>query len=303
MDADLRSVRATLLGRFPGMPAPTMQLAPALALSATCAWGLSDFIGGFASRRANAFLLTTITHVSGTTLMMLLAVQTHAEFPSRHSTTWAAVAGVIGGVALAVFYRALALGNMGLTAPVAAVLGAAIPAIFGVVTEGMPGVVPLSGFLLAGTGIWLISRSEGASGTPRGIAGALLAGLGFAGYYLSIHAAGDANIFWLAGISRAISFAVNGAIVLAAAQFRPMDRRGALLAIGAGLLDSSGTALFIRSSQLGRLDVAVVISSLYPVITVLLARIFLKEHFSRWRMAGMVAALVAVPMIAWVGAK
>jgi drug/metabolite transporter (DMT)-like permease len=276
------------------------QLAPAFALCATCAWGVSDFIGGFASRRANAFLLTTITHVSGTMLMTLLARQSHAVFPDRHGVTWAAIAGLIGGVALAVFYRSLSMGNMGLTAPVAAVLGAAIPAIVGIATEGMPGAIPLTGFLLAGTGIWLISRTESAAGTPRGIGGAVLAGMGFASYYLTIHQAGNANIFWLAGISRAVSFVVTGSIVLAGAQFRPMDRLGVLLAIVAGIIDSSGTAMFIRSSQMGRLDAAVVISSLYPVITVLMARIFLKEHFSRWRLVGLVASLVAVPMIAWV---
>ena len=276
------------------------QHAPAFALSATVAWGVSDFVGGFASRRANAFLLTTITHLSGTTLMAILALRTHAEFPGRHSVTWAAIAGLVGGVVLALFYRALAMGNMGLTAPVAAVLGAAIPAIFGIVTEGMPGAIPITGFILAGAGIWLISRTEGAAGAPRGIGSALLAGLGFATYFLSIHQAGNGNVFWLAGISRSVSFVVNTAIVLVANQFRPIDRTGVALAAFAGLLDSSGTALFIRSSQVGRLDVAVVIGSLYPVITVLLARVFLKEQFSRWRMVGLAAALLAVPMIAWV---
>ena len=108
-------------------------------------------------------------------------------------------------------------------------------------------------------------------------------------------------MFWLAGISRSVSFVVNAVIVVAASQFRPIDRTGAALAAFAGLLDSSGTALFIRSGQVGRLDVAVVISSLYPVITVLLARLFLKERFSRWRMVGLAASLLAVPMIAWVG--
>jgi drug/metabolite transporter (DMT)-like permease len=261
---------------------------------------VSDFIGGFASRRSNAFLLTTITHVSGTTLMTLLALRTHATFPDAHAVRWAAIAGLIGGVALAVFYRALAMGNMGLTAPVAAVLGAAIPAVFGIYTDGMPGVIPVSGFILAGLGIWLISRTESVSGTPRGVGGALVAGLGFAGYYLTIHQAGDGNMFWLAGISRSVSFLVTGSIVLVGRQYRPVDRIGILLAVFAGFLDSSGTAFFIRASQLGRLDATVVISSLYPVITVVLAWMFLKERFSRWRFVGLVASLVAVPMIAWV---
>jgi drug/metabolite transporter (DMT)-like permease len=284
------------------MPADFQIASATCALGATLSWGLSDFVGGYASRRANAFLLTTLTHVSGTTLMTLLALRFHASFPGRHSVLWAAVAGLFGGFALAIFYRALSTGNMGLTAPVAAVLGAAIPTVFAIFTEGMPGAIPVGGFILAGIGIWLISRADNSSAAPQGIGGALLAGFGFAAYFLCIKQAGAASIFWLAAVSRFVSFFVTGAIVLATRQFRPMNLAGVGWAIGAGMLDSSGTALFIRASQTGRLDSAVVISSLYPVVTVLLARIFLRERFSRWRFVGLVASLLAVPMIAWVTA-
>ncbi len=276
------------------------QLVPAVsALAATFAWGVSDFVGGYASRRANAFLLTTITHVSGTTLMVLLALRFHSTFPARQDLPWAAAAGLFGGVALAIFYRALSTGNMGFTAPVAAVLGAAIPTIFGIFTEGMPGPVPVAGFFIAGIGIWLISRPEGPAGKPEGIAAAVIAGIGFAGYFLCIKQAGDGSVLWLAAISRAVSFLVTGAIVLATRQFKPMNLTGVAWALAAGVLDSSGSAMFIHSSQTGRLDAAVVISSLYPAITVLLALLFLKEQFSRWKFVGLVAALLAVPMIAW----
>jgi drug/metabolite transporter (DMT)-like permease len=271
----------------------------ALALAATLAWGLSDFVGGYTSRRANAFLLTTITHVSGTTLMVLLALRFHSPSPDSHGLRWATAAGLFGGVALAIFYRALAAGNMGLTAPVAALLGAAVPTAFGIWTEGAPGPVPIAGFFLAGIGIWLISRSEGATGRPKGIGTAVLAGLGFAGYFLCIKEAGNASVFWLAATSRSVSFLTTGAIVLATRQFKPMDRAGVAWGLLLGVLDITGSALFIRASQIGRLDAAVLISSLYPAITVLLARLVLKEHFSRWKLVGMLAALLAVPMIAW----
>jgi drug/metabolite transporter (DMT)-like permease len=260
---------------------------------------LSDFVGGYASRRANAFLLTTITHVSGTTLMVLLALRFHSPYPDSHGLTWATAAGLFGGVALAIFYRALAAGNMGLTAPVAALLGAAVPTAFGIWTEGAPGPVPIAGFFLAGIGIWLISRSEGATGRPKGIGTAVLAGLGFAGYFLCIKEAGNGSVFWLAATSRAVSLLTTGAIVLATRQFKPMDRTGVAWGLLLGVLDITGSALFIRASQIGRLDAAVLISSFYPAITVLLARLVLKEHFSRWKLVGMVAALLAVPMIAW----
>src|SRR3954470_5920400 len=128
------------------------------SLLAAVIWGSSDFLGGFASKRANAFLFTALVHFSGMVWMGSAAVMTHAEFPGRHAILWALAAGAAGGSALAVFYRALAAGQMGLTAPIGAVLGAALPTIFEIRTEGSPGAVPVIGFLLAGIGLWLISR-------------------------------------------------------------------------------------------------------------------------------------------------
>ena len=231
--------------------------------------------------------------------MALLAILFHSTFPARHDWLWAMAAGVFAGVALAVFYRALSQGNMGLTAPISAVLGAALPTIFAIFTEGMPGPARLIGFASACIGIWLISRSEGPEGRPHGLGMAFLAGIGFAGYFLCIKEAGDGSVFWLATISRFASFLTTAAIVLAARQFRPMHRSGIAWGISAGVLDISGSAMFIHASQTGRLDTAVLVSSLYPAITVLLARFFLGEHFSRWKIVGLLAALLAVPMIAW----
>lgn len=147
------------------------------SLAAVLAWGTSDFLGGYAARRANAFLLTTIAHAGGLLPMLALASATHASFPSHNSVLWALAGGVSGGGALAIFYRALSLGRMGLTAPVSAVLGAAIPTIFGMITQGMPGTVHIVGFVLAAAGIWLISRTEDGNG-PEGLGMAAIAGIG-----------------------------------------------------------------------------------------------------------------------------
>ena len=92
---------------------------------------------------------------------------------------------------------------------------------------------------------------------------------------------------------------ITGAIVLLQKNFSDITAAGVRWGIPTGCVDSIGTILFVRASQTGRLEYeAVVISSLYPAITVLLARIFLKEHFTRWRFIGLLAALAAVPMIA-----
>ena len=130
----------------------TAQLAPAaFSLAAGLCWGTSDFSGGFASRRSDAFLVTLLSHAAGFLLMLTLSLATHSDLPSRSSQFWAAAAGFSGGLALVIFYRALAQG-MGLTAPVAAVIGAAIPAAFTMITQGPPGALAIAGFLLAGFG-------------------------------------------------------------------------------------------------------------------------------------------------------
>jgi len=275
------------------------QVAPlAFSLLATVTWGMSDFTGGFASRRSNAFLVTTITHVSGAALMLGLGALLHEPFPSQHGIAWSMAAGTLGGLALAIFYKALAIGQMGLTAPVAALLGAAIPTLVGIVHDGWPGKITLIGFLLAAIGIWLIARVENDSGRPAGLGLAVLSGLGFAGFFLCMREAGEIHALWAAGFARVASLVATSMIVVTTRQFRPLAMAGIGLGVLAGFLDSTGSAMFVRASQSGRLDSAVVISSLYPAITVLLARLLLHEHLSRWRMIGLLAALIAVPMIA-----
>jgi len=270
----------------------------AYSLTAVGVWGASDFLGGVGARRANAFLFTAIVHVSGMVAVGAFALMTHAPFPGNASLVWSLLAGSVGGIALALFYRSLASGNMGLIAPVAAVLGAAIPTILTAFAEGFPGYRHVFGFILAGIGVWLISRSEAGAGRPEGIGMAVLAGIGFAGFYLCIHKAGDASALWIATCSRSASLLVTGAFVLFGRHLRTVPTPVLGIAVVAGILDITGSAVFIRAAQIGRLDDAVVLSSLYPAVTVLLARIFLREHFSRARTIGMVAALAAVPMIA-----
>jgi drug/metabolite transporter (DMT)-like permease len=237
-------------------------------------------------------------HSSGLVLVGTLALMTHASFPGNGSLAWSLLAGSVGGVALALFYRSLASGNMGLVAPVAAVLGAAIPSIVTAFAEGFPGYRHVFGFILAGIGVWLISRTEAGVGRPEGLGMAVLAGIGFAGFYLCIHQAGNASALWVAACSRFASLLVTGIIVLFGRHLRAVAAPVLGIALVAGILDITGSTVFIRAAQIGRLDSAVVLSSLYPAVTVLLARIFLHEHFSRARTIGMFAALAAVPLIA-----
>ena len=279
------------------------QFAPAVySVTAVFLWGAADFAGGYGARRANAFVLTAFSHLCAFVLMFSIAVGQHGAFPSRTSIVWALIAGASGGFSLAIFYRALASGQMGLTAPIAALVGAAIPTMVDVALEGTPSGWMIGGFVLAIFAIWLITRPEPlgkkeASGRPAGVGMAALAGVGFAGFYLCIHQASGSPL-WIAALSRIGSFTATSVAVFATRAPRKFDLPLITLGMLAGFLDISASALFIFASQHGRLDEAVVITSLYPAITVLLARVVLKEHFSRWKFIGLLAALAAVPMIA-----
>ena len=287
-----------------GLQAPAVFSAIAVVL-----WGASDFAGGMGSRRANAFVLTAFSHVAAFALMFAIAFGTHGDFPARASVLWAIAAGALGGFSLALFYRALAEGQMGIVAPIGALLGAAIPTLVDIAVEGAPSRWTIGGFVLAILAIWLITRPEpesslgpgegakNAASRPAGVGMAALSGIGFAGFYLCIHQATGSPL-WLAALSRIGSFTATAVAILVIRAPLTLDRPRLALGAVAGFLDVIASALFVSASQRGRLDEAVVITSLYPAVTVLLARIFLKEHFSPWRLVGLLAALAAVPLIA-----
>jgi len=269
----------------------------AFSLIAVACWGVSDFLGGLASRKSDAFLVTLTAHVSGFSLMLGLTVLNHASIPTREEQLWALAAGALGGSGLALFYSALGSGRMGVAAPLASILGAGIPTLFGIAVQGFPGPVPVIGFVLAGFGIWLLSRPDASAGHD-GLLLAVVAGIGFAGFFICIDRTGNASGLWSAVYSRFASIVMVGAIIVVRRRAANLAWKSAAIGLFAGALDSTGTLLFIRADQTGRLDSAVMLTSLYPVVTVLLARFVLKEHFTRWKAVGILTALAAVPLIA-----
>ena len=207
------------------VPAMLHSAPAAYALAAVLAWGTSDFLGGYAVRRANAFLFAVVFNLGGLILVGTLAAASHAPFPQGRTVAWTLAGGVFGGAAVAIFFRALSAGKMGVTAPVAAVLGAAIPTLFSIFTEGLPGKVPILGFVVAAMGLWLITRTED-GGRPAGIGLAVLAGIGFASFYLCIRQAGDASVFWIASLTRTGGLIITGLIVLLGGKFRDITPAG-----------------------------------------------------------------------------
>jgi drug/metabolite transporter (DMT)-like permease len=240
-----------------------------------------------------------IAHLTGAVLMVALALLWHDPTLTWRALWWCLGAGLFSGVALASFYRALAIGKMGLNAPVAAVLTGVLPVVASIRTEGWPHALQFAGFALAFVAIWLIAKPEGAAGRPEGLGLAILAGFGFSAFLLLLRLSHASGVFWPVAACRVSSVTVLSLLVFSRFTERKPRNGSFLIAASAGCLDSLGSTFFLLAAQRGRLDVAAVISSLYPAGTVLLARFLLKEHLTRVQILGMTAALIAVPLIAW----
>jgi drug/metabolite transporter (DMT)-like permease len=268
-----------------------------LSLGAAALWGGGDFAGGVAAKRANVFRVVALAHACGFVLMLLLALLTGEAIPPRVDLLWGAVAGVVGAFGIAALYSALAIGRMGIVAPVASVVTGILPVLVGMRTEGMPGRLQLAGFAVALASIWLIARPDGEIDTHRGIGLAVLAGIGFGFFLIAGKQAGHHGVFWPMVAARSASTLLMLLIVaIWADDARPL--RGALLVtLLSGIGDSAGNALFIAATRHGRLDAAGVLSSLYPASTVILARVLLKERISPMQTVGIAGALLSVALI------
>ena len=268
-----------------------------LSLGSATAWGGGDFAGGLATKRAYVFRVVAYAHAFGFLLMLGLAWLTREPMPGSAALAWGTAAGIAGGFGIAALYKALAIGRMGIVAPVAAVITGVLPVLVGIRTEGLPDRIQLMGFALALGSIWLIARPDGEIDTHRGLGLAVLAGLMFGLFLIAGKQAGHGGVFWPLVAARAVSTLLMTLVVA----LSPRDTRpiaGALLPILlSGLGDSMGNALFIAASRHGRLDVAAVLSSLYPASTVILARVLLKERISATQNAGIIGALVSVALI------
>ena len=269
----------------------------AFGLAASLSWGTGDFSGGLASRRTSVFTIVAAAHATGLVLLIALALTWSEPLPSALDVVWGGTAGLAGAVGLASFYRALAVGRMGITAPITAVLAASLPVLFSAFVQGLPGLLQLVGFALALVAVGLISRPEAAGGRPEGVGLALLAGLGFGGFLILIGQVSPTAIFWPLTVARLSSFLFMFAIVLTRRQELLPKKSVFPLVLLAGTLDVAGNAFFVLATHAGRLDVAAILSSLYPAVTVLLASIILRERVTRLQAVGIIFALIAIPLI------
>lgn len=271
-------------------------LGPAAGLASAATWGAGDFAGGLAARKTPLVVVVLLSQALGLVLVTALAFILREPYPPAADWLWAGAAGLCGAVGITCLYGSLAMGRMGIAAPLSGVIAAIIPVGYTWSAIGAPGAIGLAGMAVALIGIVFVSGPKAERPPPKVLAMALLSGLGFAGFLLIMGLSSGASFLWTLAGARIASTGVALAIVLA---MRPGLGRPGWTVVAAGLCDTLGNALFLAASRLGRLDIAVVLSSLYPVMTVALARFILKERLTRAQTWGAILMLAAIPLIAW----
>lgn len=269
----------------------------ALGLAAAVLWGCGDFLGGFASRRARALAVATISQVTGTLLLVFILLGGGPEgLPPWDRLAPGLLAGVVGVVALLAFYRGLAIGAMSIVAPLSAT-GAVVPLGVDLVRGERPGPVALVGMALALVGAVVAARAPGRA-SREGVGLAFVAALGFGVFFSLLAEAARDDIVWGVLSVRLSSVPLLVALVLVTRLSLRSSGRGLALAAGAGLLDTSANLAFAAGTQRGLLSVVAVLGSLYPLVTVGLAQGLLAERTGRAQAAGVAVALLGVAMIA-----
>ena len=275
-------------------------LASLLGLSSAIVWGAGDFCGGQASRRAAVLSVLALAEFTGFVLLIAAGFIVHETFPVAAAMAWSVAAGLSGTIGLGSLYKGLSIGRASVVAPVSAVIGAIIPALFTAYRLGLPGGVKILGFVLALAAIVLASQSNHEAKGKKAISFALLAGVGFGGFFIFMNqASGLHSTFFPLAIAR--GFPIPLMILFSSVRKMAIlpSRNTVGLILLTGILDAAGTVLFLLSSTLGRLDVATILSSLFPASTVILSSIILHEKISLLQKIGVVLALTAILLIVW----
>jgi drug/metabolite transporter (DMT)-like permease len=268
------------------------------AITSALVWGSGDFSGGLAARKSSQYQVLMLAALSGIVVLLVCAALWGEHIPARMSIIWATMAGLTGALGMAALYRALSMGFVASVAPTSAVICAIIPVLFAAFTEGLPKITQLGGFALAFLGIWLVSQSPSAGQNifREGMLLAFLSGIGFGGFFVFIAQVEAGQVFAPLVVSRTITLCI--ALLMLRLKRIPLPSLSSNpVAVLAGLLDTGGNIFYLLATQYTRLDIAAVLSSLYPAGTVVLATVILKEKvaIAQWTGAGL--CLLAVALI------
>jgi drug/metabolite transporter (DMT)-like permease len=273
-----------------------------LALVGAAVFGVSDFLGGVASRRVSPWRVAAIGQATALVLAVPTALLASWERVARGDVAWSLGSGVTVAIGLGLFYSAMARGAVSLVVPLTAVVSATIPVVYALVRGERPGAVTFGGIVLALVAIAVVSAFPGAGapglGPTSSLVFSLTAGLCFGAFIVLVSHASDHAGLWPIVFSRVTS--ASGLVVLAFA-FTGSRPDGLLdaapVCVAVGVLEAAGIVALLLALQRGPLAVASALLALYPVGTVLLAMAFLRERLTRHQLMGVAMALCSVALI------
>jgi drug/metabolite transporter (DMT)-like permease len=273
-----------------------------LALASAVAYGVSDFTAGMCSRRASFVQVGVLTQAAAVLVVVsALGVTGHAPAPFR-SLAWGGASGVGGAVGTLALYRGLGRARIGVVAPMSAVGAAALPVLVGLVMGERPVALALAGVGCAIPAVWLVARSAGPAKTgpdpaPRGVLDGLVAGAGFGLLFIGLQRAGTGHGLWPVAAGQVVSLALLAVATLVRRAGGLPDRSVVAGSAVSGVLAAAAVILYFFSTSHGLLAVVAVLASLYPGVTVLLARVALGERMGRGQKAGLGLAALAIVLI------
>jgi drug/metabolite transporter (DMT)-like permease len=269
-----------------------------LALGASLAWGIADFVGPLLSRTLGTLRVLLWAQVGGA-LGIAIVVAVRDEGPAGWGVVFAIAAAIGGTAGLYAYYRGMQLGTMSVVAPIAGA-SAIIPVVFGIATGDDPSAAQIAGIACAIVGVALasIEHREGSRRVAAGVGLALFAALVFGFYFPWMHAAGKVDFWWASLIFRTTALLlIASAVAVRRPQLR-LTRRQLAIVFAVGIGDTIGNALFAASSGQGLVSLTAVLASLYPIVTVILAGVVLHERVAPLQKAGIALTLTGVVLIA-----
>ena len=271
-----------------------------LALGASLSWGFADFGAGVGARRLPVLAVAAVGQTAGLLLAGALLLATSAAAPSGTQLAWASFAGLIGVVGIGAFYRALAIGTMGVVGPITAT-ASIVPVVYGLARGERPSTMQGVGVALAVVGVVAASLERSPERAAHrfgiGVGLALIAALSFGGSLIGLSRAAAGGTGWAVFTMRAAVVPLLLAGVAVLKPRLPGTGRGWILLVSVGLGDTGATLLYGAASTRGLLSVVAVLSSLYPIVIVVLARVLLAERVARPQLAGVALALTGVALI------
>jgi drug/metabolite transporter (DMT)-like permease len=269
------------------------------ALLSAVLFGGGDFGGGFATRRRHPIQVLAWSALSGLIILGSLAWVVGEPLPSLHSALWAAGAGLAGALGLVALYRALSMGHAAIVSPLAGVIGAMLPVVVGAIIAGLPRPMQMLGFVSAMLGIALVTRTASSlpPATSKQVLLAVLSGVGFGAFFILAAQVEDGAVLWPLMIAKGAATCLAWGTALLGQRRVPVFP-GSGIAWLSGVLDAVANAFYLLAQQYTRLDVAVVLSSLYPAFTVLLAFWLLNERISRAQWVGVGLCSAAIALVA-----